>query len=134
MAGKERKGNKISRAMVEGREESQHEEETKSRMSQRWEDEEQEGKSNQEVLNGISNDCSPLSQEWLLPNPVDEIPIMKRGPSSFEELLERELAKDSSSTDTIKSAPNSGTRTSFLKRGTRSISSFSSLMIFQEVV
>eukprot|EP00960_Hanusia_phi_P076991 768635-Hanusia_phi.AAC.12 len=121
MAGKDRKGNKISRPMLQEREESLCEGDRSVRISQRWDGQEQEGKASDEMLHDQSNEGSPPNQTWLPPNPADEIPIMKCGPSSFEELLERELAKDASSKDAVKPAPNSGARTSFLKRGTKAI-------------
>ena len=55
-------------------------------------------------------------------NQMDEIPIIKSGPSSFEELLERELAKEQAMklASNQPSDPSSGIavpKASFLKRG-----------------
>ena len=73
------------------------------------------------------NDEIAISEEYgphLPPtpsNPIDEIPIVKSGPSSFEELLERELAKEqamkSGSCSTSAAVGTSVPKSNFLKRG-----------------
>ncbi|KAJ1479723.1 hypothetical protein T484DRAFT_1748982 [Baffinella frigidus] len=67
---------------------------------------------NVEVPPPISMAESPFQA----PNPRDEVPINKRGPESFEELLERELAKDA-----LKQGAGGSSRQAqkgeFLKRG-----------------
>jgi hypothetical protein len=54
-------------------------------------------------------------------NPIDEIPIIKSGPSSWEELLERELAKEQAMKQnaggTAAGFGGSAQKTNFLKRG-----------------
>ena len=73
----------------------------------------------------IDNDMQELEYGPHKPPPVnqmDEIPIIKSGPSSFEELLERELAKEQAMklASNQPSDPSSGVavpKASFLKRG-----------------
>ncbi len=73
----------------------------------------------------VDNDLQELEYGPHKPLPVnqlDEIPIMKSGPSSFEELLERELAKEQAGrlASNHPSAPSSGIpvpKATFLKRG-----------------
>ena len=48
-------------------------------------------------------------------DPHDEVPIVKKGPSTFDELLERELARDQASQAAQPS--KSSSRATFLKRG-----------------
>ena len=54
-------------------------------------------------------------------NPLDEIPIIKSGPSSFEELLERELAKEQATKQDLDNntlaSGSSGPKSNFLKKG-----------------
>ncbi len=74
------------------------------------------------------NDLQELEYGPHQPPPVnqlDELPIIKSGPSSFEELLERELAKEQEMkrAPNHPSAPSSGSsapKASFLKRGENS--------------
>lgn len=60
------------------------------------------------------------STTYVLPaanDPHDEVPIGKKGPSTFEELLERELARDQTNLPAQVQAAKSASRSSFLKRG-----------------
>jgi len=56
---------------------------------------------------------------WLPPaDPHDEVPIGKKGPSTFGELLERELARDQSNLPPAQNVKGAS-RSTFLKRGSR---------------
>ena len=60
----------------------------------------------------------PLSMPTPPVNPMDEIPIEKLGPSTFEELLERELAREQGGIESPRqTSPVSITRSNYLKRG-----------------
>jgi hypothetical protein len=91
-----------------------------SQLTQQTVDEDPPARSEGEEPNNVRLDRNAIASD-----PHDEVPIGKKGPSTFEELLERELAKDQASRLAAVTAPSQGdlqpsrsvSKSSFLRRG-----------------